>query len=539
MRTTIGTLATLATLALGAGSAEGAAVLRSCDVFSCEPTLTFSAAPGEANHVRSAITNGQGRRLWLVDLNNPIALAEADGPFRGNGCVHPPRTDREWPFPGAPERHVVACRWGDDGEAQVSLGDGNDVASVTIQGGRLLGGPGDDALALTGSDGTLSGGSGADQLTGDDGADRLDGGPGDDQLDGRLGPDVLRGGDGRDVVRWHRAQGEPGHGGLLVTVGAGADDGNVGDDGAPDGPEHDGRRDDVGADVEVVEGGAAPDLLVGTGGPQELRGGGGADLLSGLDGDDDLVGGEGRDRLAGGPGRDVLRGDGQDDELDGGADDDALDGGPQRDLLHGGDGDDLLDGGPGSATLDDLSGGEGTDLVSYATRQAPVRVSLDDVADDGQAGERDDVRSDVEHVLGGAGRDELVGSAAANLLLGGPGDDLLRGLGGPDELRGGPGTDTVTYDERKAGVRVTVDAVADDGAPKEGDLVATDVETLVGTAAADVLSAGKGPHSLFGGAGDDELRARDSSRDLVDGGDGRDAAELDPIDTARSVELRR
>ncbi|WP_244406531.1 hypothetical protein [Patulibacter medicamentivorans] len=170
------------------------------------------------------------------------------------------------------------------------------------------------------------------------------------------------------------------------------------DDGTP------GEGDNVGGDIEVVIGSPADDALSAGDAPVELHGG------------------SGNDRLAGGPG---------------------------ADLLDGGDGDDLLHGAGGP---DVLTGAEGSDTVTYATRTSPVTVSIGTAADDGQAGEGDDVRSDVETVIGTVKADRL--TAAANLpvtLDGAAGNDAIvlpkivknAGLGGSQALCG-TGTDTVT-----------------------------------------------------------------------------------------------
>src|SRR5690606_40161162 len=42
-------------------------------------------------------------------------------------------------------------------------------------------------------------------------------------------------------------------------------------------------------------------------------------------------------------------------------------------------------------------------------------------ADDGKAGENDDIRDDVENLVGGNGGDTLVGSRGSNVISGGPG----------------------------------------------------------------------------------------------------------------------
>ena len=132
----------------------------------------------------------------------------------------------------------------------------------------------------------------------------------------------------------------------------------------------------------------------------------------------------------GGLGNDVLRGGGGPDTMDGGPGNDSLDGSFGNDVLVGAEG------------VDALVGGSGRDRASYMERSAAVSVSLDDVANDGAAGETDNVASSVEDVTGGAGSDALAGSGDANELIGGAGDDALDGAAGDDALDGGPGADT-------------------------------------------------------------------------------------------------
>jgi hypothetical protein len=108
--------------------------------------------------------------------------------------------------------------------------------------------------------------------------------------------------------------------------------------------------------------------------------------------------------------------------------------------VDGGDGDDRIEGTSGADTL---SGGAGTDTVDYSLRSRPLQVDLDGVADDGEAGEGDNVNGDIEEVTGGAGDDRIVGSAVRNRLRGGSGGDQLEGAGARDALEGGAGADTL------------------------------------------------------------------------------------------------
>ena len=99
----------------------------------------------------------------------------------------------------------------------------------------------------------------------------------------------------------------------------------------------------------------------------------------------------------------------------------------------GPNGNDLLDGGPGR------------DEAEY-DRDADVSISLDGAANDGEAGEADNVQ--VEDVFTGEGNDTITGSDAANALAGGGGSDHILGAGGNDELFGDFGT--VTLDKARA-----------------------------------------------------------------------------------------
>jgi Ca2+-binding RTX toxin-like protein len=135
------------------------------------------------------------------------------------------------------------------------------------------------------------------------------------------------------------------------------------------------------------------------------------------------------------------------DNVYGGSLDDALLGEGGADILNGGTGDDLLDGGPGPDRLiGDFAGatapmGGSGDVADYSDRTAPVIVSLDGRAADGEIGEGDNVAVDVEDIYGGAGGDSLIGNELTNLLDGDAGDDVITAGAGSDALLGGTGAD--------------------------------------------------------------------------------------------------
>jgi hypothetical protein len=104
--------------------------------------------------------------------------------------------------------------------------------------------------------------------------------------------------------------------------------------------------------------------------------------------------------------------------------------------LNGGKGNDSLRGG---AASNEFIGGAGSDTVDYSTATAGVKVTLDNAANDGKG--TDNVRSDVENVIGSSFGDNLTGNAASNLFVGGGGNDTIKGGAGRDILIGGAGAD--------------------------------------------------------------------------------------------------
>ncbi|WP_170179496.1 calcium-binding protein [Solirubrobacter pauli] len=170
--------------------------------------------------------------------------------------------------------------------------------------------------------------------------------------------------------------------------------------------------------------------------------------------------------------------------------------------VHGGAGEDtlvsfrggLLDGGPGDDSLTahraaTLQGGSGIDTayLSPDTR-GPRSITLDGVADDGLAGEGNNVLPDVEDVIAAlpydadvprptAGPVTIVGSDAANHLWGAQGDDVIVGGKGRDELYGGAGDDRLDARDGEAD-RVVCDSGDDVALVDPVDLVSASCERI-------------------------------------------------------------
>ena len=553
-------------------------------VWTATPAQVAQAAPATVVSLigseLSVVTTGLERHHYSITATSGGATVEDDGEVEAQApCVNV-------------SAQVAQCPAGVASLA-VTTGDGDDYLEIST--------------ALVSS---IRTGGGFDIVWDGSGPDLIDLGAGDDFVFQGEGSDMIIGGSGRDGVGYARSS---------VPTRIELDD--LPNDGRP------GEGDNVRSDVENIFGGRGDDTLIGHAGDNQLVGDGGDDTLIGLGGNDLFgihpdawlppqdagpVGGQtlgipvdsGSDQVFGGSGVDTLscanrlgsvqiflddlpndgeagdRGNVHSDveNLIGNQTNDFLQGsdGPNDIRGHGGNdavlgrgGNDTLSGGTGA---DFLSGGTGVDAVSYAGRTAPVVVRLDDFSGDGEVGEGDNVRSDIENVTGGPAGDLLYGSESANVLVGGPGRDLVSGLGGNDTLygladddsidggdgndrldggaggdvlAGGVGFDNVSYAARARPVAVRLDDLPNDGEPAEVDNVRPDVEsvhggsggdTLVGGAAGNELLGFAGDDILDGGGGDDTLRGGVGADRLV-GGDGMDTASYSERAAAVTVRL--
>jgi Ca2+-binding RTX toxin-like protein len=228
------------------------------------------------------------------------------------------------------------------------------------------------------------------------------------------------------------------------------------------------------------------------------------------------------------------------DTITGGTLADNIDGGTGIDTIDGGAGDDFIDGGTGA---DDMIGGAGNDWITYSSRATAVTMTMDDVANDGESGEGDNVHTDIENAFGGNEVDNFTGSSKANVFWGnggndvfdgGAGDDYFDGGSGNDDFTGGPGTDEVNYALwgvfGTGNVDVSIDDVADDGAPGETDNVRTSVEDITGSPGDDTITGSSSANRLDGGGGNDtiqglggaDLLLGETGNDVLDGGTGAD-----------------
>jgi Ca2+-binding RTX toxin-like protein len=418
----------------------------------------------------------------------------------GGSCVSLDPT-----YPGEAECFIGELGFRDDGTAHiyVKLGDGNDTASLGTSAAVAIidAGSGDDTIEAEGAARVeVLGGPGNDTINAHAATDVLEGDAGNDTFSEPCNviptPGAhINGGSGIDTVsvacipvgQTINLRTDPRLANLESVIGTPENDVIYGAD--RNGSLNGGAGNDVihvGNGYHTVSGGDGNDTIYGGGGGQALAGdagndtiygGAGNDLITDTGGNGKYFGREGNDTimaggsLYGGPGNDrlICRGWTATSGGDVTAESCLLSDGPGNDYVQGaktsgewpylGDGDFVI-AGAGRDTYD-LRGGPlaGTrlycgnlfgacspltlrpDTISYATRTSPVHASLDGRANDGVAGEDDNIVSASE-IIGGSGNDVLIGSPnRANTLIGQGGDDTLRGGDRGDLLRGGPGTD--------------------------------------------------------------------------------------------------
>ncbi|WP_405097923.1 hypothetical protein [Micromonospora sp. NBC_01412] len=206
-------------------------------------------------------------------------------------------------------------------------------------------------------------------------------------------------------------------------------------------------------------------------------------------------------------------------------------------LAHVGDGNDTVVISTDIHVTDvEVHGGSGNDLLKNQPHKSYLTVKL----------------------FGEAGDDYLVDhwwGEHESLLYGGDGDDHLSCpdpvSNGYSAMVGGNGADTfagkceVDYSDRTTHVNISVDGIANDGAPGEGDNVLTSVGGVLGGSGDDVLSStvsalligNGGTDWLFGSDFNDTLWAYDGAGgDIVSGGYGNDSCSVDAGDSVSFCE---
>lgn len=240
----------------------------------------------------------------------------------------------------------------------------------------------------------------------------------------------------------------------------------------------------------AVTGSEGADRIIGTAAGAQVLALGGTDRVSAAGSDDCVFGGAGDDALSGNSG------------------DDRVSAGPDRDRVYGRSGDDAVSGNSGDDRID---GGAGNDTVYGRRDQDNLRGGPgEDVARGGFGDDR---------VLGGGDADALSGNPGNDRVSAGAGDDRAFGRSGDDGVSGNAGND-----------RVSAGAGDDRAYGRSGD------DGVSGNAGNDRVDGGTGADRLFGRGGDDLLDARDTERDVVYCGSGRDTVRADRRDLLRACE---
>ncbi len=113
-------------------------------------------------------------------------------------------------------------------------------------------------------------------------------------------------------------------------------------------------------------------------------------------------------------------------------------------------------------------------------------------------------------IIGTVAPDRLRGTPGPDVICGLGGNDVIFGLGGNDVIYAGPGDDVV-----------------EGGSGNDRIYGGSGDDRLSGGFGNDRLDGGRGHDVLLGGPGADVLLARDGTRDVVNGGPGRDSGRID------------
>lgn len=385
-------------------------------------------APSETNNVTVTHPVASGNYRWTDAAGTTVTADSpcfADNTIKAAEC---PNDDAQLmaialgsgnDMVNASAVRIDILAFGGDGEDNFTLGGGDDIFIGTDGNDISHGGEGNDKIgdgffAFFPFGGTLVG-SGNDQMFGDGGNDQFE--AGSRSHDG-AGADIMNGGPGIDSLTYLQRPGD-----LSVTI-----DNPLLGDGEP------GEGDQV-QQMEIVRTLAGNDFI------SDNSAAGYANTFYGMQGNDTLRGGNGNDKLYGG-------------------DDAGLEG----------TGDDTMNGGAGADLFD---GGDGTDTADFGDRGDAVVITVDNLANDGASGEKDNVLDNVEVVRGGNGRDSLNGSDGRDTLRGGPEGDAIDGGDAADVLEGEDGDDVIA---------------ARDGAPDTVNCGAG--SDMVNADTADVVAAG-------------------------------------------------
>lgn len=168
-----------------------------------------------------------------------------------------------------------------------------------------------------------------------------------------------------------------------------------------------------------------------------------------------------------------------------------------------------------------VEGGSGNDVITLTFENGLFHVTIDS----DNASQFFNPASVVSYEIhGGAGNDQILLDDTVTVpgsMFGEDGDDTLRGGRGADTFSVGLGIDTVDYSHRTGNLRLSVDSVANDGLPGEGDNLLMCIETVISGSGADRIVGCPSNNLLMGNGGNDTILGV-GGNDTIAGGNGRD-----------------
>jgi Ca2+-binding RTX toxin-like protein len=371
---------------------------------------------------------------------------------------------------------------------------------------------------------TINGTAGIDVIEGGGGNDTINGLGGNDTICGEEGDDTIDGGSGSDHMQGGTTGQTSGDTVTFVSVTVQL----MADLQAQTATNTSGDSDAI-LQFENLTGTNTFDLLRGDGGPNVITGLDAADGFQGRGGDDTLIDpsfpvdqggaeytdatgpvsgsvGAGTRTITGaGVGTDTLTnvrsfsGSNFDDQIIGDASDQQFVGLGGNDLFE-----------PLSG-LDSVTGGGGTDTVSYASESGPIVGDLSSVEFGNiSAPGGNDSTFEVENLIGSAQDDQVTGGTENN---------VFDGRGGADQLNGGAGgSDTAAYSGIATGVTANLTSGTATG---QGSDTLTNIDNLIGSSESDSLIGDGNSNTLDGGGSGDNLEGLGGNDTLSDptGGD--------------------
>jgi serralysin len=365
--------------------------------------------------------------------------------------------------------------------------------------------------------------SGIDNLSGSSHADNLTGNGNINFLDGGLGNDTLNGGSGADIL-----------------VGGGGDDSYIVDNAGDVTTEVSGGGiDTVQSSIAFTLATEVENLILtgalainGTGNSLDnrLQGNAGSNTLDGGFGNDIFVVSAGVDTLNGGAGLDTVsyasNGVGVQVNLGSGGTgvgtvwtgsatnflnsiENAV-GSAFGDILTGDALDNVFQGNGG---LDYISGGAGSDTVSYAGNGVRVQVNL------GANGTGSGNTWDGTSMNFLTGIENAIGTSFGDILTGDANDNIFQGNGGLDFINGGSGSDMVSFANNSVGIQVNLGANGTgNGNSWDGSSMAflTSIESATGSKFSDILTGDALDNTFQGNGG----------LDFISGGGGIDTVSF-------------